>query len=879
MIEHTRTFYDETVPDILQALRTRRSGLGVSEASERLQRHGLNTVLTRRFVPWYVRLLHQLKNPLAYVLLIAGVVTLLLGKTLDAVVIAGALFINVLIGFFQEGRAENVFETLAQKIEHEAIVLRDGKKRSIPAYEIVPGDVLVFNAGSAVVADARIIESKNLTANESSLTGEWADVAKQEAVLSLGTSQALQTNMLFAGTHITQGSGTAVVVRTGMDTAFGRVVASVETTRELTPLEKEIAFVARIVVVSMVGALGVLFVLGLLRGEPLGELLLVAIAIAVAGMPEGLPAAVSVTLALGMERLLHKGGLVKNLLATETLGSTTVIVTDKTGTLTEGNMELKGLYTWWGIQTHTALIEGENRELLHMAVRASDAFVHTEASGKVSIEGRPVERAIVQALFDTEGHATETYQETRIDFLPFDSVRRFAVSLNTEGARRRLYITGAPEHVLALSNTVHASDGAQPLTPHVREQFIRTQSELSSRGMRFTAVAYKDTIEDTIGESYKGTGGAGTYVFAGLLSFADRVRIDVPASVAEVMGAGVRVIMATGDNPDTARAIAEEVGIRTNTETLTGADIEHMSDAQLTEALRDRSIIARVLPEQKKRIVALLQQEGHVVAMTGDGVNDAPALVSADIGIALGSGTDAAKSASDLILVHNSFAVIVRAIHEGRRIMDNIRRIMAYLLSTSFSEVLLFGGALFIGGPLPALPAHILWANMISEGFMSVPLAFEGADKNVMKRRPEPRGARTLLSKHIQLFIGAVSLIHAIALFGLYLFLWQSGMPEAELRTVIFIALSVGTILFAFSFKNLYAPIWRVELLSNPWLIGALGINVGLLALVLFTPMLAALLSLAPVTTYSMMLLACLGFVNLCCVEVAKKVVFGGVRV
>lgn len=878
MTEHTRTFYDETVPDILRALRTRHNGLGVSEAAERLRTYGPNAILIHRSLPWYARLVRQCKNPLAYVLLVAGLVTILLGKVLDAVVIVVAFIVNVLIGFFQEGKAENVFETLAQKIEHEAVVLRDGTRRTIPAHEIVPGDVLVLNPGSAVVADARIVESNNLTTNESSLTGEWADVEKQSAVLSHDTPQVMQTNMLFAGTHITQGSGMAIVVRTGMDTAFGRVVGSVGTTRERTPLEKEIAFVANVVIVGIVAALVIIFLLGLVRGEPLGELVLVAIAIAVAGIPEGLPAAVSITLALGMERLLRAGGLVKNLLAAETLGSTTVIVTDKTGTLTEGNMELKGLYTYWGIQEQTALVEGENKELLHMAARVSDAFAH-DTSGSVRIHGHPVERAVMRAVFEKEGHeGVIRHQETRIDFLPFDSKRRFAAALHAEGAVRRLYITGAPEYILGISEYMHSREGGQVFTAHAREIFLRTQRELSSRGMRFIAVAYQDVEEYRIAPSWARGEVTGTFVFAGLLSFADRVRADVPAAVAEVGGAGVRIIMATGDNPDTAQTIAEEAGIQTNSPPLTGSDIERMSDTQLAEALTESSILARVLPEQKKRIVALLQQQGHVVAMTGDGVNDAPALVSADIGIALGSGTDAAKSASDLILVENSFPVIVRAIKEGRRIMDNIRRILAYLLSTSFSEVLLFGSALFVGGPLPALPAHILWANMISEGVMSVPLAFEGAGKDVMKRRPEPRGAKTLLSKEFRLFIGLVSIVNALVLFVIYFVLWQNGVSEAELRTAIFIALASGTICVALSFKNLHVPIWRTGIWSNPWLIGALVLNVGLLALVLSVPVLSSLLSLVPLGTPTLILLVCSGLVYLCCVEIVKKAVFGEVR-
>lgn len=874
-----RAWHTQSAADVLTHFNANtQHGLSVDQAAERLRTYGSNSIDTTHSASFVARLGAQVKNPLVLVLIAAALVTLFLGEYLDAVVVLAALCVNVGIGLFQEGKAENIFKTLAQKLEHEATVVRAGTTRVVPAHEVVPGDIVVLSAGSAIVADARIIECKDLATNEASLTGEWASVTKNTTPINQSTPVAERTNMVFAGTHVAVGDGKAVVVATGAHTEFGSIAEGVQQQSEPTPLQQEIARVAHLLLVVIGVALVCIFALGLFRGAPVGEMLLLAIAIAVAAMPEGLPAAVSVTLALGMERLLKAGGLVKSLLAAETLGSTTVILTDKTGTLTKGEMELKGLYTAWGMRTHSAVAEDDNAELLTMAVLASDAFVNgVDPKGTPIVEGRPIEKAIVEA--GLQSHITQDdlfiHRDSRIDFASFDPRRRYALSLNErEGEHNRLYLTGAPEYLLDAAEFVYDRGVAVPITTTHRSAFSDVQQELSKRGMRFTAVAYIDTDEEYIHESFKEPGEIKNIVFAGLLSFADAVRQDVPASIDEVTNAGVRVIMATGDNVHTAQAVAEEVGIPTKNTSLEGKDIEHLTDEQLYEALMRTHVLARVLPEQKKRLATVLQARGHVVAMTGDGVNDAPALVTADIGVAVGSGTDAAKSAADLILVHNSFAVIVQAVKEGRRIMENLRRIMAYLLSTSFSEVILFGGALFVGGPLPALPAQVLWANMIEEGLLSVPLALEPAGKDVMRHPPKPRGQNPLLTRALFYFTIAVSAITGGILFAVYSVLRSFGVGEQEIQTVVFVALSIDSIFFSLSFKNLYVPVWRINWFSNPPLVYALFGSFALLAVVLWVPLFAQLLSLTHITGYEVLLLIGVGLANLAGVELAKKALF-----
>lgn len=871
------SYSPEKIDAILEIDRT--TGLTSAQVLERQQIFGPNELPKDDGFAVARAIFKQLRSPLSLVLIAAGIATIGLGEFLDSIVIFVALVINVTIGVVQEGKAARVFDALAAQQETHTTVMRSGTKQVVLSHELVPGDIVELPAGAAIPADIRLLEATNLQVNESALTGEWIPVEKQATSLGENLPVGERKNMVWMGTLVTEGLGLGVVVETGAKARFGSIAQSTqESLGSLTPLQQNIRRIARFLISIILVALVVILALGVARGEPFAEMLLLAIAVAVAAMPEGLPAAVTVVLALGMEAILKQGGLVKNLLAAETLGSTTVILTDKTGTLTEGRMVLSGFYTAAGFEQQDTTPQGDNKELLKMAVLASDAFVDTEASeeDKTAVRGRPLEKAIVEAGLQSQLSQLELFRggNERIDFLQFESSRRYAISLNDcADKHNRLYFSGSPEHLLALSNTYYRDGKTAALDEKMRAQFINIQNELSSQGMRFTGIAYMETDSDTVPEDIKNPTGTQQYTFVGLLAFADAVRSDVAASIATAKEAGARVIMATGDYPETGRAIAYEVGIigEKDAEVLTGTQVAGMEDDELLRALDRVKVFARVLPEQKLRIAHMLKNNGEVVAMTGDGVNDAPALAAADIGVAVGSGTEVAKASADLVLIENSFSVITGAIKEGRRVIANLRKIIAYLLSTSFSEIVVIGGALAAGAPLPLLPTQILWANIVGEGLMSFPFAFEPSDKGIMKQRPERRGVANVLTSSVRRFIFIVSLVTGAMLLLLFFFLRWLELPIEEIRTIMFVVLSIYSMFFAFSFKDLRRPIWKIELFSNRFLLVALLVSFVTLFIAVTFPPLQKLLSLSPLSMFEVGLLFVLGLINLAIVEVAKR--------
>ncbi|MDP2650169.1 MAG: cation-transporting P-type ATPase, partial [bacterium] len=618
------------------------AGLTTDEAKRHKEQYGKNVLEEQERFEVGRAVFSQFKSPLVLVLLTAGVATFLLGEFLDTTVIFIALAINVVIGVMQEGKAEKVFEALAASQEKFATVLRDGKKRIIPAEDIVAGDIVFLEGGAAVPADVRLFKAVNLSINEAALTGESVPVVKAQGTLNERVAISDQNNMAWMGTYVTEGFGSGITVAVGDGTQFGHVAKSTgEELHHATPLQQSIRHIANFLILIIGVSIAAIIALGLYRGEPFGEMLLVAIAVAVAAMPAGLPAAVTVVLAVGMEAILKKGGLVRNLLAAETLGSTTIVLTDKTGTLTKGRMTFEGLYTAFGITKDDHTRYGDNTELLKMAVLASDAFVESDKdeTGKIAVHGRPLEKAIMEEALRAgipQSALTEEGNE-RLDFVQFEPTRRYAVSLNAHEKGARLYFSGSPEHLLALSST-HLKDGkAAALTDETRSMFQKTQKKLSAEGMRFIAVAYMDTKEKTIPRvALSPDPRHPQFTFGGLIAFTDTVRGDVPAAIREVQNAGARVLMVTGDYPETARSVAEEVGIcSAGAAVITGRDVQEMSDKELLRALKEHTVFARVLPAQKLRIARLLRSNAEVVAMTGDGVNDAPALREAHIGIAM----------------------------------------------------------------------------------------------------------------------------------------------------------------------------------------------------------------------------------------------------
>lgn len=890
------------VKEVIADLRTdKQKGLSQVLVDERLDRYGTNILEEGERITILEKIIRQFKNPLVSILLVAGVFTIILAEYIDATVIFIALLINVVVGVFQEERASRAFEKLNQSQEHFATVIRGGRKILVRVEELVPGDIIEMQTGQYVPADVRIVSEKNLSINESALTGEWVAVPKNTEKLKEHVALAARNNMAWRGTFVVEGFGIGVVVATGSRTQVGRIAHELGAIEEhTTPLQQNIQKVARFISIIVAVSIVTIFLLGVFRGASVEEMLLVSIAVAVAAIPSGLPAAVTVVLAIGMETILKRGGLVRNLLAAETLGSTTIILTDKTGTLTEAKMKLARVYTLenlrLGLRDNTHPWNENEKYALKAAVLASDAFVEEQdeqqeqAEGtpkELIVRGRPIEKAVVLAGLSaglSQRDLEKDYKQ--LDYLQFESKRRFGGSLNTspEGKVNFFYITGSPEMLLECATHVYHGGKKIQMTYSMRKDFARLQARESGNGMRFIGVAEREVKWRKIPQTRK----KGEEIidvtdrltdeitFLAFLSFEDPVRADVPAAIAEVKQAGADVMMVTGDNPETARKIACDVGITCERKYVyVGADIEKCKDDEALFALiKKAKVFARTLPEQKLRIVRLLKNKGEVVAMTGDGVNDAPALRSANIGVAVGSGTEVAKEASDMILLNNSFSIIVGAIEEGRRIIDNLKKIVAYLLSTSFSEIFIIGGALAVGAPLPFVPAQILWANIIEEGLMSFSFAFEKKNLHIMRRNPREHSSRNIMTHELKFLIALVSAVTGIFLVGLYFFLLSLNLPLEEVRTVMFVSLSLDAIFFSFSLKSLHRPIWRINIFSNRFLIVALLVSIGLLLLALALEPLRILLSLTTLHPFEIGLLVFVGLFNLATIEVAKYFLF-----
>lgn len=865
--------YAQSTYDLLDS---REEGLSLLEVEKKREEHGENQLSKYKAPSLFRRFLAQLSSPLTLVLVGAFLITFSLQEFVDAAVIAVALLIAVVVGLIQEGKASNAFSKLAHSQPHIAHVRREGKRFEIDSVELVPGDVVYLQAGMQVPADVRLLKVKNLSVNESPLTGEWIAVKKDVDIVDIGTPMTELTNMAWMGTLVATGSGLGIVVATGKNTSIGELAEDLKGIEdEKTPLQKEMKKVSEYMLYLILFLITLIFIVGLLQGQSIHDMLLISIAIAVAAVPEGLPAALTIILAVGMDSLLKRGGLVKNLLAAETLGSTTFVLTDKTGTLTEGRMSVGG-----------AIIAGERLSieqleqadssvltLLKTAVAATDAFFDEKAE---ILRGDPVETAIVQ-MADKAGISMRKglIQKSRLDYLPFESELRFAAGLVPDSSTYKLCVNGAPDVLLAASDSFLNQEGkTENITEEKRlliEQVINKETE---QGRRLIAVAYKEVLYTDIPDD--GANVASKLTFAGIVILSDPARAGVSSAIAGVENAGARIILITGDNPATALAIAKEVGISMKHErALSGNEISQYSDAELLTAIDSGiSVFARVLPQQKLRITTLLQKRGEVVAMTGDGINDSLALQKANIGIAIGSGTEVAKEASDLVLVNDSFEIIYAAIEEGRRIVSNLKKVVGYLLSTSLSEVVLIGAALIVGAPVPLTAAQILWANIIEEGFMSVAFAFEKGDKGLMKQRPEDVHKNGILAKETLAFILFCSTVLSGLSLALYFYVKSLGVPFEELRSVMFLSISIDSLFMAFAFRSLQVPVWRIPLSTNKFFLGSFLVSASLLAVVISVPFFQTFLSYQPLPLRDIVLVVGVSFASLLTIEFGKTIFF-----
>lgn len=826
------------------------------EVQKRLLSYGENVIVQKTRAPWYHVLLRQFISPFVYLLLFGAGIALFLREITDAAIIFAAVAITVAFGFFQETKAERTLEALQRISVKRVRVLREGRDEEIDVKLLVPGDIMFIGEGERIAADGRLLEARNLMVDEAALTGESLPQEKHVGIIEKGVQLGDQTNMVFRSTLAVRGRGKVIVTATGENTQVGRIAHAIRSIEEgITPLQRKISGVARLISFFVLGVLLILVFVGLLRGFVLDELLTTAIAVAVAAIPESLVVAVTVILAIGMRRLLRVKALVRQLVSAETLGSTTVICVDKTGTITEGEMRV------------SQVVSGNDTQKDHAFALLVSMVTNEAYFAQAVIKGDPTERALLRAGIET-GLKDEYLlrEEAIIDEVPFASENQFMATLvKEEGTHNRLYIKGSPEVLLSHAGKFLRWQGT-------RRDLQKKVDALSQEGLRVLAVGYKDVPK---GHSIAqlGENPLENLTFVGLIALADPPRPLARETIEEAMNAGVRIVMITGDHALTAKRIAKEVGIpvpEKDHHIVTGEELRQMTDEDLARRVEHIRIYARIAPHDKLRIVRAFQAQGEVVAMTGDGINDAPALKQADIGVAMGTGQDVAKEASDMVILDNNVASIVRAVREGRVILDNIRKVILYLLKDSFSEMILIGSAILFGWPLPILAVQILWINIIEDALPAFALAYEPAEEDVMRLKPEGK-KRALLTRDMKVIIFAIGITSDIMLLGiLYWLLTFSSYRIEEIRTVIFAALAFNSLLVLFSLKSLRRSLPLTHLFNNLPLIGAIVVGMGMLALAIYVPFLQEILKLAPLNLFHWLLVASVAFIQLLLIEAVK---------
>ncbi|MBK9116380.1 MAG: cation-translocating P-type ATPase [Betaproteobacteria bacterium] len=843
---HTRT-----VADVAAALSAPPGGLGAADAARRLAQYGPNELAAApRVSPWSV-LAAQFRNVLVAILLVATALSAFLGHAVEAVAIAVIVTFAILLGFVQEFRAERAMEALRSLTAPVARVLRDGAEVEIRARELVPGDVLVLRAGDRVAGDARLVEAVNLAAQEAALTGESEPVDKRlEPIADAHAPVGDRANMVFAGTAIARGRGRALVVATGSETEFGRIATLLESVESgPTPLQRNLDRLGRVLVRVALAIVAVIVVLGLVRGQPFVDMLVFGIALAVAVVPEALPAVVTISLALGVQRLVRRRALIRRLAAVETLGSTSVICSDKTGTLTKDEMTARRVYvhgelvdvTGVGYAPHGtferdgARMDGHDGllALLGAAALASDArIVRGETDGAWHVHGDPTEGALVAAAAKAGLDKPDLDARfARVHEIPFESETRRMTTLHATPDGVVAYAKGAPEVIVAACARESTAAGVAPLDEAGRQRILAAAQAMADDALRVLAVATRTGATPENAQR--------DLTFLGLVGMIDPPRPEVRDAIATCERAGIVVVMITGDHPTTARAVARELDLLADGQVVTGADLDAMGDAELARRVAEIGVYARVSPAHKLRVVGALQAQRHVVAMTGDGVNDAPALKKADIGVAMGiSGTDVAREAAAMTLTDDNFASIVAAVEEGRGVYGNIKKYLMFLLSSNIGEIGLMAGAMLAGMPLPLTAVQILYVNLATDGLPALALAVDPPEADLMRRRPrDPRiGIFTRPVVALMLVGGLWSALVNLALFA---WAWQSGRSIAEAMTMTFVCLVVIQLVNAYNFRSDRLSILRRPF-ANRWLNLAVLWEVALLTLVVYLPVLHA---------------------------------------
>ena len=864
----------KTVAEVLTDLGSFEQGLKATHVAKRQSECGSNILPRPARSSVLNLLLQQFKNPLILILMGAAVITWILADYVDLIVILMAVLVNAGIGFFQEFKANRAFYALEQYIEHRARVIRDGTESLVPTETLVPGDIIEIRAGERVPADARVIWSRGGKVDESGLTGEWLATEKVASVLPASRALGDLRNLVFMGTAVTEGAIEGVVFAIGGLTQFGLIAQEVSESRSsLTPLQEQVARLGRNIW-RLMGVISLAIIaVGVWRAESWASMVVVAVALAVAAVPEGLPAAMSAVLAMSMRRLLAKRGLVRQMIAAETLGAADYICTDKTGTLTEGTMSVSKIVT-----LHPATHHVSENLIRRMMLLCNDAAVENpEASpGKWRLNGSPTDRALLlSGLKSSLDPKIEHRKAPLLTRLPFTSQRKFQATFHQQGKIALLLAVGAPERLAA--RTSHFLAGRRQVL-RTKTRLNNTMEHLAGEGYRVLGFAFRELPLASV-KAAKDEAALDKLVtkltFVGFAALSDPIRPEAVAAMAEARAAGIKTIMVTGDHRLTAEAVGRKLGFRMDgpNAVMEGQVLAALPDDDLAETAEQVKIFARVSPQDKLRIINALHAKGHVVAMTGDGINDAPALKRADIGVAVGSGTDVAKEVSDLVLLDNNFATIVAAVREGRVAFSNMRKVLIYLLSNSLSEVVLVVGSLILNIPMAILPAQILWINLVDDGLPNFALAFEPGDKSVMRLRPRPRHA-SILDKGLSPLLIFLSSATALLLFGTYYFLTIRGFYDLTTnRSIVFASLGLISLVTLLALKSFEKPFWRLNLLLNPYLLWAVVFGFSMILAGLYIPALNEILGTSPVGLNAWVIIIALASVTLILIEGAKKVI------
>ncbi|MBE9550406.1 MAG: cation-transporting P-type ATPase [Proteobacteria bacterium] len=871
-------------------------GLDRFAVADRQKNYGPNALTERRGQGPLLRFFLQFNQALVYILLAAVLIKLTLGKWVDAGVIFAVVLLNSIIGFLQEGKALSALQALSRALTTEATVLRSGEKQRIDARELIPGDIVFLVSGDKVPADLRLLQVRNLQLDESALTGESLPVEKQAGVLEHDLQLADRSNMAYSSTLVTYGTALGVVSATGDDTEIGRISELIASAEILaTPLTRKIASFSHILLYAIMGLAAITFAVGLWHGDSWIDMFMAAVALSVAMIPEGLPAVMTITLAIGVSRMARRNAIIRRLPAVETLGSTTVICSDKTGTLTRNQMTVQEI--WAGGENYSLsgigyAPDGELQyqgqavnldsnaalpELLRAGLLCNDAVLRNE-SGGWKVEGDPTEGALLVSAAKAGLDAQQIQTTfTRMDSIPFESEQQYMATLHA-GEPPFVYLKGSVESLLLRCQNILLANGESRLLD--AEAVLEQVELMAGQGQRVLAFGRLDVSPGTTEIDHQDV--SSRLVFLGLQGMIDPPREEAISAVRACQAAGIRVKMITGDYAATAAATAAAIAgqisldetliVGDNPQVLNGTELAAMTDAELIDAVTGTAVFARVNPEQKLRLVEALQVHGEVVAMTGDGVNDAPALRRADIGIAMGiTGTEVSKEAADMVLTDDNFATIQAAVEEGRGVFENLTKFMVWTLPTNFGEGLVIMAAVFMGVALPILPVQILWINMTTAVLLGLMLAFEPMEKGVMQRPPRNPKTPILTGRLIARIVLVGTLLFAGA-FGLFGWSLDNGASDEQARTITVNAFVVVELLYLFNCRSLTKSMFQIGLFTNPWMIGGAASMILLQLVYTYAPPMNNLFHSAPIGVMDWLRIVAVGLLIYLVIGVEKSI-------